>query len=400
MKKKLIALAVAGATLAPLAAMAQTSNPVTLYGRAYATFESVKADGGNLTPLGTRSRVTDQSSFFGIRGTEDLGGGVKAFFQLETQFRLDSNNTTFANRNSAVGLQGDFGSVLLGRWDSPMKVVTGPVDPFGDLTIGGYTAVAMDRGNFDRREQNVVQYWSPNLSGFQARGSFVTNEGKTNASTNTQIVFVGPQLTPTLRVTPVPAVNPSSLSFSATYTQGPFYVGYAWEKHKNQWKAYTAENGVAPAVAGANEKGQALFGTFTIGPLKLGVMTQFFLKENPNIATAGPNKLATGLGKNGSTAQLYSGVYTIGNNQILLSHQRSKDGTYDALVDGRRPEDAKAYITSIGYQYNFTRRTFVLGQYAVVKNNTRGQGDIAGDRLGVGADQDPKGLSVGIRHLF
>ncbi len=379
MKKKLIALAVASATLAPLAAMAQTSNPVTLYGRAYATFESVKADGGNLTPLGTRSRVTDQSSFFGIRGTEDLGGGLKAFFQLETGFRLDSNNSTFANRNSGVGLQGDFGSFLLGRWDTPMKVTTGPVDPFGDLTIGGYTAVAMDRGNFDRREQNVVQYWSPNLSGFQARASYATNEGKTNTTT------VGTVVTP--------GVNPSSLSFSGTYTQGPFYVGYAWEKHKDQWKSYTATNGNAPAVAGANEKGQALFGTFTIGPVKLGAMTQFFIKENP--------LLASGLRKNGSTAQLYSAVYTIGNSQILLSHQRSKDGTYGTLLaNGSRPEDAKSYITSIGYQYNFTRRTFILGQYAAVKNNARGQGDIANERLGVGADQDPKGLSFGIRHLF
>ena len=152
MKKKLIALAVASATLAPLAAMAQTSNPVTLYGRAYATFESVKADGGSAAPIGSRSRVTDNSSFFGIRGTEDLGGGLKAFFQLETGFRLDSNNSVFANRNSAVGLQGDFGSVLLGRWDTPFKVASAAMDPFGDLTISGVSQINSDRSNFQRRE--------------------------------------------------------------------------------------------------------------------------------------------------------------------------------------------------------------------------------------------------------
>jgi predicted porin len=374
MKKKLIALAVAGATLAPLAAMAQTSNPVTLYGRAYATFESVKADGGSLTPLGSRTRVTDQASFFGIRGTEDLGGGLKAFFQLESVFRLDSNNSTFANRNSGVGLQGDFGSFLLGRWDTPMKVTTGPVDPFGDLTIGGYTAATMDRGNFDRREQNVVQYWSPNLGGFQARASYAANEGKTNT------------------VGTVPGVNPSSLSFSGTYTQGPFYVGYAWERHKDQWKAYTAANGNSGAVAGAREKGQALFGTFTIGPVKLGAMTQFFIKDNPLAGNASR--------KNGSTAQLFSAVYTIGKSAILFSHQRAKDGTFLTVGTAARPADAKSTVNSIGYQYNFTRRTFVLGQYAAVKNNAQGQADIAGDRLGVGADQDPKGFSFGIRHLF
>lgn len=368
MKKKLIALAVAGATLAPLAAMAQTSNPVTLYGRAYATFESVKADGGSLPGLGSRNRVTDQASFFGIRGTEDLGGGVKAFFQLESVFRLDQTGSSFANRNSGVGIQGDFGSLLLGRWDTPFKVTTGPVDPFGDLTIGGYTAVAMDRGNFDRRENNVVQFWSPNLSGFQARVSYAANEGKTAAA------------------------NPSSQSLSATYTQGPIYVGYAWERHFDQWKAYTAAGGNSGAVSGAREKGQALFGTFTLGPVKVGLMTQFFLKENPLSGAAGK--------KNGSTAQLFSLDYTIGKSELLFSHQRAKDGTFLTVGTAARPSDAKSTANSFGYKYNFTRRTFAIGQYTTVKNNATGAADIAGDRLGVGPDQDPKGFSVGIRHLF
>jgi predicted porin len=383
MKKKLIALAVAGATLAPLAAMAQTSNPVTLYGRAYATFESVKADGGSATPLGSRSRVTDQSSFFGIRGTEDLGGGLKAFFQLESVFRLDQTGSSFANRNSGVGLQGDFGSVLLGRWDTPWKVSTIAIDPFGDLTIGGITGVANDRGNFDRRENNVVQYWSPNLGGFQARASYAVNEGKTNdvpATTTTPLVR---------------GVNPSSLSFSGTYTQGPFYVGYAWERHKDQWKPYT---GAVGNVAGGREKGQAIFGSFTIGPVKLGAMTQYFIKDNPLSGVGGK--------KNGSEAQLFSAVYTLGKNQFIFSHQRAKDGTFltvdtPALV-GRRPADAKSTSNSFGYQYNFTRRTFALAQYTQVKNNSEGLGNIGsgGDALPISKDQDPKGFSFGLRHLF
>jgi predicted porin len=384
MKKKLIALAVAGATLAPLAAMAQTSNPVTLYGRAYATFESVKADGGPLAPLGSRSRVTDQSSFFGIRGTEDLGGGLKAFFQLESVFRLDSNTSTFANRNSGVGLQGDFGSVLLGRWDTPFKVSTIAIDPFGDLTLGGLTGVLSDRGNFDRREQNVVQYWSPNLGGFQARASYAVNEGKTATT------------------------NPSGLSFSGTYTQGPFYVGYTWERHKDQFKAYNGASivvtGGVPAlvagpstggaftVAGAREKGQAIFGSFTIGPVKLGAMTQYFIKDNPLSGPAGR--------KNGSEAQMFSAVYTIGKSQILFSHQRAKDGTFLTVGNAARPADAKSTSNNFGYQYNFTRRTFALAQYTQVKNNSLGQADFGADKLGVGADQDPKGFSFGLRHLF
>ncbi|MGZ5071815.1 MAG: porin, partial [Usitatibacter sp.] len=132
MNKKLIALAVAGACVVP-AAMAQTANPVTLYGRVYATFEAVEASGGTAADVVRRNRVSDQASLLGVRGTEDLGGGLKAFFQLETSFKPDENNSVFAGRNSGVGLQGNWGSLLLGRWDTPYKVTTIAVDPFGDL---------------------------------------------------------------------------------------------------------------------------------------------------------------------------------------------------------------------------------------------------------------------------
>ena len=146
MNKKLIALAVAGATVAP-AAMAQTANPVTLYGRAYAMFESVEQNGPTAaSTLTRRNRVSDQSSLLGVRGTEDLGGGLKAFFQLETGFKVDQNDTTFAARNSGVGLQGGWGSLLMGRWDTPYKVVTTAIDPFGDLTLAGYTTVMNGNG--------------------------------------------------------------------------------------------------------------------------------------------------------------------------------------------------------------------------------------------------------------
>jgi predicted porin len=364
MNKKLIALAVAGATLAPVAAMAQTANPVTLYGRAYATVESVKADGGPLAPIGSRVRVTDNSSLLGVRGTEDLGG-IKAFFQLETAFRIDQTGTSFANRNSGVGLQGDFGSILIGRWDTPFKTATIAIDPFGDLTVGGITSVMNDRGNFDRRDNNVIQYWSPSVGGFQGRVAYATNEGKTATA------------------------NPSSISFSATYTQGPFYAGYAWERHKDQFKAYSNAIALAPAVAGATEKGQAIFGSATFGPVKLGLLQEYFLKE-------GANGIVARKGGNKSTMAVIT--YTIGNNQIVASHMRATDGTL--RIGGGNAVDAKCKANVLGYFYNFSRRTSFIGQYAQIKNEVTGQCDFGGDRLGVGADQDPRGFSVGLRHVF
>lgn len=204
MNKKLLALAVAGACIAPTA-MAQTANPVTLYGRIYVMVESVKAQG-----LPTRTRVTDGSSLIGVRGTEDLGGGLKAFFQLETAFETgNSAGNTYATRNSGVGLQGGWGSLMAGRWDSPYKSATIAIDPFGDLTIAGITSALNDRGNHDRRTQNVIQYWSPAMGGFAFRLSHGVNEGKTAT------------------------LNPNETAMSITYRKAPVYAFLTYEELKD-----------------------------------------------------------------------------------------------------------------------------------------------------------------------
>jgi predicted porin len=169
----------------------------------HVNYESVEATG--LVPLPRRSRIQDEASRFGIRGTEDLGGGLSAFFQLETAFYVDQNvatgaatgttNSPFASRNSAVGLQGGWGSLLIGRWDTPLKVAANSMDPFGDVTWGGQ-AVAMlgsgagnVSGQFDIRQENVSQYWTPNWAGFSARLSRC--ERSQNAASNRDGATVG-----------------------------------------------------------------------------------------------------------------------------------------------------------------------------------------------------------------
>jgi len=371
MNKKLIALAVAGASLAPVVASAQTANPVTLYGRAMVMFESVKADGGSATPLPSRNRVSDVGpSFIGVRGTEDVGGGLKAFFQAEFGFRLDDNvagnQTPFSGRNSGVGLQGAFGSVLLGRWDTPWKVATIQIDPYGDTSMGGLTTGINDRGNFDRRETNVVQYWTPNMSGFQGRASYAANEGRTAL------------------------VNPSSTSFSGTYTQGPFYAGIAWERHKDQYKPYT---GAVAAAAGASERGQAIFGSVKLGDFKLGAMAQKFKKDNPANGIASLSTQAR--------AQMFSATYTAGKNVFIYSYINNKDSTFATAGTAPLPAEAVCKVNTLGYNYEFSRRTTFLAQYVQIKNNVTALCNLASNGLaGLSADQDPRGFAVGFKHLF
>jgi predicted porin len=340
MNKKLIALAVASACVAP-AAMAQTANPVTLYGRVHVTLESVEAKGNG--GLSRRTRVEDQASLLGVRGTEDLGGGLKVWFQLETAFRPDSNNSTFAARNSGVGFQGGWGTLGMGRWDTPFKVATGDVDPFGDVTIAGLTVATNDQGNFDRREQNVIQYWTPTWGGFAARFSYTANEGKTATA------------------------NPYSQGLSVTYRGGPVYLYGAYEEHKDQLGAVV--------TSGSTEKGTSLGGTFQFGPFRLGGSAQEFKKTN----------------RTKKKSYLANAVWTVGNSDFIYQYQQSKDG---AAAGSVQPDcDANA----IAWKYNFTKRTFMHVIYSKVDNNEAAN---CGGQISSTAGLDPQGVSFGLRTVF
>lgn len=337
MNKKLIALAIAGASVVP-AAMAQTANPVTLYGRVYLTVESVEADGAG--GLSQRTRMTDQASLLGVRGTEDLGGGLKAFFQLETAFAADQTGGAFANRNSGIGLQGGFGSFLIGRWDMPWKSATIAIDPFGDLTIGGITGTLSDLGNFDRRDNNVAQYWSPTMGGFAFRLAMTTNEGKTAT------------------------LDPINYGANITFTRGPLYLFGAYEKHEDVSATIRKEEGVAGG------------GSFAFGPVKIGAQYQQIEKT----------------GRNDQKAWMANIVYTLGKNQFIGQYMNAEN---HANING-----AECDTWHLGYQYNFTRRTFFLAQYSEIDNNNLGTCNFGASRIAISGGADPKGFSLGLRHVF
>ena len=347
MNKKLIALAVAGATFAP-AVMAQTANPVTLYGRIWVMVNSIKADGG-AAPLSTRTTVVDESSLIGFRGTEDLGGGLKAFFQLESSAPPDAGGGTFGSRNSGVGLIGGFGTVVLGRWDSPFKLSAIFVDPFAQNTIGNQLSV-VNTGDFNRRENNMIQYWTPNINGFTARFMYGANENKTNTN---------------------PIANPSSQSMYVDYAAGPFRVNYAYEKHKD-----TRGNVI---TAGVTESGQNLAGTFVFGPIKVGALAQRIKSTDRLVKKA-----------------YQAGItYTVGMHEFM--------GTFGEVVNGFAfglPQP-KAKLASVGYNYNFSKRTTFMARYASLKNNAAASFAMNASGLpAFGVDNDPKGFGAGFRHTF
>lgn len=162
MKKTLIALA---AVAASSAALAQSS--VTLYGIADVSLESVKnAD--------TVTRVTSNnhtSSRFGLRGTEDIGGGLKGKFVLESAINVDTGangggSTRFFDRAAWLGLEGGFGEIRLGRQDTSIGAIVGNTAIIGaqaydDLSIVGTFAAS---SSAFRRTDNAITYVLPKLA--------------------------------------------------------------------------------------------------------------------------------------------------------------------------------------------------------------------------------------------
>lgn len=170
MKKSLIALAVLAASGA---AMAQSS--VTLFGIVDTNVAYVNKDaaGDSRYGLGTSGASTSR---LGLRGTEDLGGGLKAGFWLEGEIFGDDGNASGFNfkRRSTVSLSGNFGEVRLGRDQVPTFQKLTSYDLFSATGIGqfmGFRNWAAGQGADDNgiRANNLISYYTPQLRRFQRR---------------------------------------------------------------------------------------------------------------------------------------------------------------------------------------------------------------------------------------
>lgn len=173
MNKKLIALALAAL---PAAAMAD----VTMYGIMKIGVENSSWDYG--TGSHSQNKIDDYGSRLGFKGTEDLGDGLKAIWQVEAGIRLDGDQettgkgTSFVTRDSFVGLDfGDFGKVRLGRLSTELN------DPLSIIDFWEYDVGANGLGVFTRtgdRLNNAIRYDSADWYGFNFNAIYGAYEKK------------------------------------------------------------------------------------------------------------------------------------------------------------------------------------------------------------------------------
>lgn len=181
MKKTTITLAALALMAGAGPALAQST--VTLFGVIDLAARSVKNDArqSRLDPNGL------QSSRLGVRGVEDLGGGLRAGFWLEGAIAADDGNASGFSwqRRSTVSLSGGFGEVRLGRDKTPSGLNWDDLDPFRDTGMGASTRMATASGilptggaytNFTRAN-NVIAYFTPGGTAFFGHAAVAAGEG-------------------------------------------------------------------------------------------------------------------------------------------------------------------------------------------------------------------------------
>ncbi|WKB51459.1 porin [Eleftheria terrae] len=166
MKRIALAAVLAGAVVAP--ALAQSS--LQVYGRLNTTIERQRERNE------TEVRLVNNGSRLGFKGTEDLGGGLKANFLLEHRFNVDDGTSAdvFWKGDSWVGLSGGFGAVRLGRQTSAVYYASADYVSLHNHDTGTSSdALYM----FDwSRPTNKVSYITPNMGGLQAELQYSLKE--------------------------------------------------------------------------------------------------------------------------------------------------------------------------------------------------------------------------------
>ncbi|MFZ2288742.1 MAG: porin [Halopseudomonas yangmingensis] len=156
----------------PAVAMAD----VSIYGRANVSVDFLD-DGADYS----ETNLSSNASRLGFKGSHEINPNLTAFFQIEQQINFssgesDSSSTNFATRDTFVGLKGGFGSVQMGRFDSPFKAARGPANLFSDQLGDMRNLTRVRNARFDERYDNTIEYTTPSINGFSGKLGYSVHE--------------------------------------------------------------------------------------------------------------------------------------------------------------------------------------------------------------------------------
>ncbi|MGE5616204.1 MAG: porin [Bacillota bacterium] len=406
MQKNALALAVAAALVVPFAhakgegSEEEGSNAdsiVELYGKLYP--EVVTERGSGATAAGSKTatlagpaqgpnavinrwEMESSNSRFGVRGQEKLSSDLKAIFQLETAFAVDSNNTNFAQRDSFVGLASrHWGTIKLGRMDTPFKTYADDISFLG-VSSGNFVSTSelnrnlpfgtSNAGRFHERAQNVVDYETPEFAGFQGELQYSTSETDTASR------------------------HPHFWSGGIRYARGPIEVTVGHEIH---YDAFGLSNNVPTAMRNngdsfARSKDQA---TEVMFKFKWGVH-QFEVDANRKEWKENP--LVTGRVrsyKNNSYLAIWSARWSP-QWRTDVEYVKATAGDCERLNAICDTGGLGANMFQAGAAYYFSKRTYLFFMVQRVRNDYSANFNTGSQQPNLGEDVTQYG--VGINHVF
>jgi predicted porin len=390
MKKSLIALAVLGA----IAGAAQAQSSVTIYGIVDTgivyTSKAVTSTGGTGSKFSVNSGVI-QGSRLGFKGVEDLGGGLKALFQLEAGFNNDTGAlngqdkgaTNLFRRKSVVGLGGNFGSVLLGRQTDILDDVSQwtSVQDFGGVT--GSVGHNLNRLE-GTRTNNSIRYNTPDLSGFTASAIYGFGEAAGQTS------------------------NGQSFGLGGQYANGPLGLFAAYYQSKLGTIGGTNASDTSilgnTSFAGHGAAGDTALKTFSlgasyqVGPARL--YGNWSRTKQPLAYATTTGVLTNGGFTVGSFNNTKADIFELGVNyavtaplHLLASVQYNKLTFADAGSD-----KGKLTQINLGTDYFLSKRTDLYAFVSNLRAKDAVNPGVYGDSLGNTGNQTA--VAVGIRHKF
>jgi general bacterial porin, GBP family len=403
--KKLLVVAIGAALAIPFAAHAQkgkNSGPepdsvVELYGKAYPEWILPRSGNGptpagttvspitNGTPSGTqsiisRNEIEAPNTRLGVRGHENLGGRLKAIFQLETEFRIDQNNTGFATRDSFVGLDHPvWGSIKLGRMDTPFKKYGDDISFLG-ISSGNFVSTSnllrktgfgtSSASSFHLRRANAVHYETAQIAGFQGAAQYSTNE--TDTSTR----------------------HPHVWSFGLKWEGGPFETSVAYEKH---WDLFGGSSNVPSALRNTNDQAVRSKDDATQVMVKYKIGSHQFeadynwkkYRENATIAGRFSEY------KNTAWELIWDARWSRAW-RTQVAYIKADKGTCSIVSRSCNTDGLDGWQFQVGAAYYFSSRTYLFAIAAILHNGFSAQynnSDAQAPSIGEGINQYALGIS-------
>lgn len=348
MKKIFSFIMLSGAVITSNSALADDKSPFDVYGQVHVSLDYLdNSDDPTFAASSNSSRL-------GVKGKYQLDDGLTATFGIEYQVATTDDAKSLSRRNSFAALEGNFGQILIGRYDTPMKKLGRSVDLFWSSQLGENRTIT-NSNKFDARYDNAVQY-SKKFNNIKFTTAFYIDAGNTSDRIDDDSVNVS--------------------SSSIVYEKGAFMFGGGYE-------VVSGKSQDPQATEKEDAKGLRLVGSYKMGDHKV---VGFFESATDVSGTAGKDRNLYGLG------------WSMKQGKYVYKAQLYSADDFD------NTDDTAATLLSAGVDYNYSKKVAVYVVASRMANDNAAKFAIVGvghdDKLDVIKGEDNMGLSIGTRIKF